>query len=83
MNREGSIQEPSFVFVKNKAHICANNNEEKPRFVDYPMPDQVKLYFSNASLHLRLKEGIGIYEAIRKRPFFYHFNLLHRNEVEK
>jgi hypothetical protein len=58
-------------------------NEEKPRFVDYPMPDQVKLYFSNASLHLRLKEGIGIYEAIRKRPFFYHFNLLHRNEVEK
>lgn len=48
---------------------------------DFPTPDQVKVYFDQASLHVYLDQKWGLYEHIRRRPLFYQTNVLHRNSV--
>ncbi|MDZ4708064.1 MAG: PepSY-associated TM helix domain-containing protein [Saprospiraceae bacterium] len=49
---------------------------------DFPTPDQVKIYFDQASLHVYLDQKWGLYEHIRRRPLFYQTNVLHRNSVQ-
>lgn len=48
---------------------------------DFPTPDQVKIYYDQASLHVYLNDHWGLYEHIRRRPIFYQTNVLHRNSV--
>lgn len=48
---------------------------------DFPTPNQVKIYFEQASLHVYLYSKLGLYEHIRRRPLFYQTNLLHRNNT--
>lgn len=48
---------------------------------DAPTENQVKIYYDNATLHLRLADGEGVYEKVSRRPIFYHSNVLHRNSV--
>lgn len=49
---------------------------------DSPTPDQVKIYYDNASLHLNFTTKTGVYESVRRRPVFYQSNLLHRNSIK-
>lgn len=49
---------------------------------DVPSPGRVKIYYEDASLHLRFDEGVGKYEAVRRRPVFYEVNFLHRNSFK-
>lgn len=57
-------------------------NEDSYKVVDFPTDDQVKIYFSDASLHIYFNEGIGMYERVSRRPVFYQSNILHRNNVK-
>jgi uncharacterized protein len=56
--------------------------EEKYKVYDFPTPDQVKIYYNNASLHMHLDKGTGIYEKVARRPLFYQTNVLHRNSLK-
>lgn len=49
---------------------------------DFPTPDQVKIYYDNASFHVNLAEGTGLYERVTRKPVFYHVNVLHRNSLK-
>ncbi|MEZ4901682.1 MAG: hypothetical protein R2822_07955 [Spirosomataceae bacterium] len=44
--------------------------ESRPKFVDSPTKDQLKLYYKDASLHLNFSTRKGLYEHIAKRPIF-------------
>lgn len=57
-------------------------HENKFKVYDFPTDNQVKIYYDNASLHVNLETGIGHYEKITKRHFFYETNVLHRNSLE-
>lgn len=48
---------------------------------DFPTPDQLKIYFDRATLHVYFHEKMGLYEGISRRPVFYQTNVLHRNSV--
>ncbi len=48
---------------------------------DFPTPDQLKIYFERATLHVYFNEKMGLYEGISRRPVFYQTNVLHRNSV--
>src|SRR3972149_2390502 len=37
---------------------------------DVPAENQIKIYYDNASLHLRLDQRTGIYERVYRRPIF-------------
>lgn len=56
--------------------------EEKYKVFDAPTPDQVKIYYDNASLHLNFTTHEGTYEKITRRPVFYHVNVLHKNSLK-
>lgn len=56
--------------------------EEEYRVYDFPTPDQVKVYYDNASLHLNLATGQGTYEKVSRRPILYHVNVLHLNRLK-
>ncbi|HAW53242.1 MAG TPA: hypothetical protein DCX54_13090 [Flavobacteriales bacterium] len=49
---------------------------------DFPTPDQVKIYYDNASFHVNFRTGTGIYESVERRPLFYESNLFHRNSIK-
>lgn len=49
------------------------------RVHDVPTAGHVKLYFDDASLHVRLNEGVATFERVSRRPLFYQVNVLHRN----
>lgn len=51
------------------------------KIVDKPTPDQVKIYFEDATLHINTTTGKGDYERVHKRHVFYESNLLHRNSI--
>lgn len=62
-------------------HLTAYVGENKVKLWDKPTPNQIKIYYENASLHLYLDEKVGIYEKISIRPVVYHTNLFHRNTI--
>lgn len=51
------------------------------RVIDVPTPGQVKIYFDNAFLHLRLAERQAVFERVVRRPLIYDANVLHRNSL--
>lgn len=56
--------------------------EKRYKVYDFPTEDQVKIYYNDASLLLRLSDGKGTYEKVSRRPVFYESNLLHRNSLD-
>ncbi|MBV7440186.1 PepSY-associated TM helix domain-containing protein [Weeksellaceae bacterium TAE3-ERU29] len=56
--------------------------EDSYKLYDFPTNNQVKIYFKNASFHVNLDKGEGVYESIQRRPIFYESNILHRNNVK-
>lgn len=56
-------------------------HENTYKVFDFPTPNQVKIYYDNASLHINLENGTGIYEVVAKRHLFYESNVLHRNSL--
>lgn len=56
--------------------------EEEYKVFDFPTPDQVKIYYEDASLHLNFKTGEGVYENVSRRAVFYEANVIHRNSVK-
>lgn len=57
-------------------------HEKTFKVFDFPTDNQVKIYYDNASLHINLETGIGKYEKVTKRHFFYELNVLHRNSLK-
>lgn len=56
--------------------------EETYKIYDFPTFDQVKIYYDNASLHLHLSTGQGMYEKVSRRPVLYQVNALHLNRLK-
>ncbi|MCS6897327.1 MAG: PepSY-associated TM helix domain-containing protein [Nitrospira sp.] len=56
--------------------------EESYKIYDFPTADQVKIYYDNASLHVNLTTGEGMYEKVSRRPLLYHVNALHLNRLQ-
>lgn len=56
--------------------------EEDFRIYDFPTPNQIKIYYKNASLSIRFSEKKGVYESVKKRPIIYHANLIHLNRID-
>lgn len=56
--------------------------EKKIKIWDQPTPNQLKIYYDNASLHIYMDEKTGIYEKLHKRIPIYHTNLIHRNSIK-
>ncbi len=56
--------------------------EENHKVFDFPTPDQVKIYYKDASLHVYLAKKEAVYEQVSKRPVFYQSNVLHRNSLK-
>lgn len=56
--------------------------EDSFRIFDMPTPNQVKIYYKEASLHIHLDDGRASYEKISRRPLFYQVNVLHRNSFK-
>ena len=57
-------------------------NEDSYKVFDFPTNNQVKIYYDNATLHINLETGAGIYERVLKRHVFYETNVLHRNSLK-
>lgn len=55
--------------------------ESKYKVYDSPTPDQVKIYYDNASLHVNFTSKTAVYEKVSRRPLFYQVNVLHRNSL--
>lgn len=53
--------------------------ESGHRVWDAPTPDQIKIYYADATLHVDLAAGTGRYEKVARRPLFYQVDVLHRN----
>jgi hypothetical protein len=64
------------------AEFTALVGESPPKVHDFPTPDQVKLYFDNASLLVDLAAKTGTYERVQRRPLIYETNVLHRNSLK-
>jgi uncharacterized protein len=56
--------------------------EDDYKVFDFPTHDQVKIYYDNASLHVDLSSGKAQYESVRRKPVFYHANVVHRNSLK-
>ena len=56
--------------------------EDGFKIYDFPTPDQVKIYYDNASLHVNLSAGQGIYEKVSRRQVLYEANALHLNRLK-
>jgi len=44
---------------------------------DFPTSKKVKIYLDEGSVFINLSTGEGVYETVRRRPFFYQINFLH------
>lgn len=55
--------------------------ESEPQYYDSPTPNQLKIYYHNATLHLNFDAHEGRYERLERRPILFQSNLLHRNSV--
>lgn len=64
------------------AEFSAMVGETTPKVHDFPTPEHVKLYYDDASLLVDLTARSGAYESVRRRPFFYQSNALHRNSLK-
>ncbi|MCB9262887.1 MAG: PepSY-associated TM helix domain-containing protein [Flavobacteriales bacterium] len=62
--------------------LSALVGEQDYRVFDKPTFDQVKIYYKNATLHANASTQTGIYEEVKRRPVFYHANVLHRNSLK-
>ncbi len=70
------------VNAKNIIEYSKLVGEEYYKVFDFPTNNQVKIYFDNATLHINLETGEGIYEKLTKRHVFYESNVLHRNSLK-
>ena len=52
------------------------------RVIDFPTPDQVKIYYAESTLQVHLSTGAAEYERDTRRPLFYDANVLHRNVID-
>ncbi len=52
------------------------------RVIDFPSPDQVKVYYAESTLQVHLSTGAAEYERVTRRPLFYEANVLHRNTID-
>lgn len=57
-------------------------DESHFKVYDFPTRNQVKVYYDNATLHIRFDEATAEYESVVRRPFFYEVNSIHRNSIE-
>jgi hypothetical protein len=57
--------------------------QDSYKVYDFPTPDQVKIYYDNASLHVNFTFQSAIYEQVARRPLFYQVNVLHRNSLKE
>lgn len=64
------------------AEFTALVGESAPKVHDFPTPDQVKIYYENASLLVDLAGRTGTYERVHRRPLIYQTNVLHRNSLK-
>ncbi|PCJ63875.1 MAG: hypothetical protein COA58_14690 [Bacteroidetes bacterium] len=71
-----------YVNAKDIVALSELVGESSYKIYDKPTPDQLKIYYDNASLHVNSSTGIGTYERISKRPIFYQTNVLHRNSLK-
>jgi hypothetical protein len=55
--------------------------EKSYKVYDFPTPNQVKIYYDEATFHVNLETGEGEYEKLTKRHVFYESNVLHRNSL--
>lgn len=55
--------------------------EEIEKVYDFPTPNQIKIYYDNATFHVNFTENKGVYESVKRRPVIYHVNVLHRNSL--
>lgn len=62
--------------------LASQVGETDYKVFDKPTHDQVKIYFDNATLHVNGTTNSGTYEQVRRRPVFYHANVLHRNSLK-
>lgn len=62
--------------------LASQVGEKDYKVYDKPTHDQVKIYFDNATLHVNGSTHSGVYEEVRRRPVFYHSNVLHRNSLK-
>lgn len=56
--------------------------EDKFTVYDFPTKDQVKIYYTSATLHVYLDKNEGLYEHVAKRHFFYETNVIHKNSLK-
>jgi uncharacterized protein len=56
--------------------------EKSFKVFDFPTPNQVKIYYDDATFHVNLENGEGQYEKLTRRHLFYESNVLHRNSLE-
>jgi hypothetical protein len=76
-NLDGRLMTPEDI-----KRISGTVGEDRFKLYDQPTPTQVKIYFDNATLHLDLEDGEGIYERVSRRPVFYQSNVIHRNSLK-
>ena len=69
------------VKAKNIKEFSTLVGEENYKVFDFPTNNQIKIYYDNATLHINLETGEGIYEKLTKRHVFYESNVLHRNSL--
>lgn len=50
---------------------------------DFPTPEQLKVYYDNASLHIDFASASALYEKLTKRHGIYEVNVLHRNALKQ
>ncbi len=65
--------------TENSVEKAVSNLADKGnlRSFDFPSSSRIKIYFDDGAIIADLKTGQGQYEAVRRRPFLYHFNYLH------
>lgn len=56
--------------------------EDQFTVYDFPTKDQVKIYYTSATLHVYLDKNEGLYEHVAKRHFFYETNVIHKNSLK-
>jgi hypothetical protein len=49
------------------------------RAIDFPTDHQLKIFLSDGSMLISLRDGTGIYETVRRRALLYSANRLHLN----
>jgi len=73
---------PSEINNESINHLGSLVGEKRYKVYDLPTPDQVKIYYEDASMHVYMNEGRAVYEQVSKRPVFYQVNVLHRNSLQ-